>query len=37
MVKILSAYIFEKKIYRMQHLEGCGTPVLYTGRTVLKG
>jgi len=21
----------------MQHLEGSGTPVLYTGRTVLKG
>jgi len=26
-----------KKIYKMQHLEGSGTPVLYTGRTVLKG
>jgi hypothetical protein len=27
-----------KKIYKMQHLEGSGTPVLYTyiGRTVLK-
>jgi len=21
----------------MQHLEGCGMPVLYIGRTVLKG
>jgi hypothetical protein len=27
----------EKKIYKMQHLEGSGTPVLYIGRTVLKG
>jgi len=27
----------EKKIYIMQHLEGSGTPVLYIGRTVLKG
>ena len=26
-----------KKIYKMQHLEGNGTPVLYIGRTVLKG
>jgi len=25
-----------KKIYKMQHLEGSGTPVLYIGRTVLK-
>jgi len=25
------------KIYKMQHLEGSGTPVLYIGRTVLKG
>jgi hypothetical protein len=24
-----------KKIYKMQHLEGSGTPVLYIGRTVL--
>jgi len=24
-------------IYKMQHLEGSGTPVLYVGRTVLKG
>jgi hypothetical protein len=23
--------------YTMQHLEGSGTPVLYIGRTVLKG
>jgi len=28
---------FEKNIYKMQHLEGSGTPVLYIGRTVLKG
>jgi hypothetical protein len=27
----------KKKIYKMQHLEGSGTPVLYIGRTVLKG
>jgi len=27
----------EKKIYKMQHLEGSVTPVLYIGRTVLKG
>jgi len=26
-----------KKIYKMQHLEGSGTPVLYIGRTVFKG
>jgi hypothetical protein len=26
-----------KKIYKMQRLEGSGTPVLYIGRTVLKG
>jgi hypothetical protein len=33
-----SVLIFvEKNIYKMQHLEGCGTPVLYLGRTVLKG
>jgi hypothetical protein len=33
-----SVLIFvEKKIYKMQHLEGSGTPVLYRGRTVLKG
>jgi len=25
-----------KKIYKVQHLEGSGTPVLYIGRTVLK-
>jgi len=39
MFKILSTYIFvEKKcIYKMQHLEGSGTPIVYTGRTVLKG
>jgi hypothetical protein len=32
-----SVLIFVEKIYKMQHLEGSGTPVLYTGRTVLKG
>jgi len=26
-----------KKIYKMQHLEGSSTSVLYIGRTVLKG
>ena len=36
MFKILSAYIcWKKKIYKMQHPEGGGTPVLYIGRTVL--
>jgi hypothetical protein len=29
MFKILSTYIVEK-LYKMQHLEGSGTPVLYT-------
>jgi len=24
-----------KKIYKIEHLEGSGTPVLYIGRTVL--
>jgi len=32
-----SVLMFVKKIYKMQHLEGSGTPVLYTGRTVFKG
>jgi hypothetical protein len=33
-----SVLIFvEKIIYEMQHLEGSGKPVLYIGRTVLKG
>ena len=27
----------EKNVYKMQHLEGSDTPVLYIGRTVLKG
>jgi len=42
-VRILSTYICCKKkkiyiyIYKMQHLEGSGTHVLYIGRTVLKG
>jgi hypothetical protein len=27
----------EKNIYKMQHLVGSGTPVLYIGRMVLKG
>ena len=32
-----SVLIFvEKNIYKMQHLEGSGTPVLYIGRKVLK-
>jgi hypothetical protein len=29
--------MFVEKIYKMQNLEGSGTPVLYIGRTVLKG
>jgi len=37
MFKILSTFIFAEKIYKMQHLEGSGMPVLYVGRTVLKG
>ena len=36
MFKILSTYSC-KKVYKMEHLEGSGTPVLYIGRTVLKG
>jgi len=28
---------FEKIMYKMQHLEGSSMPVLYVGRTVLKG
>ena len=37
MFKILSTYICWKKIYKMQHLEGSSTPILYVGCTVLKG
>jgi hypothetical protein len=37
MFKILSTYICSKKIYKIQHLEVSGMPVLYIGRTVLKG
>jgi len=37
MFKILSTYSCRKKIYKMQHLEGSGTPALYIGHTVLKG
>jgi hypothetical protein len=29
--------IFVEKTYKMQHLEGSGTPVLYIGSTVLEG
>ena len=32
-----SVLIVVEKIYKMQHLEGSGTPVLYIGHTVLKG
>jgi hypothetical protein len=28
--------MFDEKKYKMQHLEGSGTPVLYIGRTVFK-
>ena len=31
MFKLLST------LYKMQHLEGSGMPILYIGRTVLKG
>jgi hypothetical protein len=31
-----SVRLFVEKIYKMQHLEGSRTPVLYIGRTVLK-
>jgi hypothetical protein len=31
-----SILIFVEKNYKMQHLEGSGTPVLYIGRTVFK-
>jgi hypothetical protein len=37
MFKILSTYSSSKNIYKMEHLEGSGTPVLYIGRKVLKG
>jgi len=30
-----SILIFDEKIYKMQNMEGSGTPVLYIGRTVL--
>jgi hypothetical protein len=30
-----SVHIKDKKIYKMQHLEGSGMFVLYTGRTAL--
>jgi hypothetical protein len=29
--------MFGEKIYKMQHFEGSGTPVLYIGHTVIKG
>jgi len=32
-----SVLIFVEKIYKMQHLEGSGMPILYIGRTGLKG
>ena len=32
-----SVFIFVEKIYKMQHLGGSGTPVLYIGRMVLEG
>jgi hypothetical protein len=37
MFKILVLIFVEKNIYKMQHLEGSGTSVLYIGLTVLKG
>jgi hypothetical protein len=35
MFKIPSTYSCGEKIYKMQHLEGSGMPVLQIGRTVL--
>jgi len=32
-----SVLIFVEKIYKMTHLEGSGTPVLYIGRRIPKG
>jgi hypothetical protein len=32
-----SVLVFVEKIYKMQHLESSGTPVLYIGHAVLKG
>ena len=29
--------VVEKNMYKMEHLKGSGTPVLYIGRKVLKG
>jgi hypothetical protein len=37
MFKILSTLYLLKKVYKMQHLEGSGRPVLYIGRKILKG
>jgi hypothetical protein len=34
--EMLEMFIYIK-IFKMQHLEGSGMPVLYIGRTVLKG
>jgi hypothetical protein len=32
-----SVIIVVEQIYKMQHLEGSGMPVLYIGRTIFKG
>jgi hypothetical protein len=37
MFEILSTYNCWKKIYKMEHLEVSGSPVLYMGRRDLKG
>jgi hypothetical protein len=37
MFKLLGTYIRRKNIYKMQHLEGSGTPVLYIDSRILKG
>jgi len=37
MFKILGTYICWKNVYKIQHLEGGGKPVLYIGLKVLKG
>jgi hypothetical protein len=37
MFKISQHLYLLEKIYKMQHLESSGTPILYIGRMVLKG
>ena len=37
MLKYSVLIFVERNIYKMQHLEGSGTPVIYIGGTVPKG